>query len=102
MKPIAVIAPQHRYSLPKPAALAHIRKHAREIYATCQPREDWSPPPPPAPPDGPPIESRLMVRQTFSAIPAENRMECGRCSLIFDDKGQVQVELEKPALSLIA
>jgi hypothetical protein len=46
--------------------------------------------------------SRIKVREAFSAIPAAGKAECGRCSLIFDDKGQVEVELEKPALSLLA
>jgi beta-lactamase superfamily II metal-dependent hydrolase len=55
-RPVAVIAPQYRYSLPKPVALNHIFGHAREIYATCQPQLDWSPAPTPSSPGGPPIE----------------------------------------------
>ena len=99
-KPIAIVAPRWRYSLPKPDALTHIFQHAREVYSTSQPRLQWTPPPLPTSPGGPPLESRLKVRELFSANPILDWSECGRCSLIFDDKGQVQIELEKPALSL--
>jgi beta-lactamase superfamily II metal-dependent hydrolase len=100
-KPIAVVAPRWRYSLPKPDALTHISQHAREIYSTSQPRIQWTPSLPPASPGGPPIESRIKVREAFSAIPAAGRAECGRCSLVFDDKGKVEVEVKPPGRSLV-
>lgn len=100
-KPIAVVAPRWRYWLPKPDALNHIFQHAREIYSTSQPRLEWTPPPLPSSPGGPPLESRLKVRESFSAIPAAGWADCGRCSLIFDDKGKVQVEVEPPGRSLL-
>lgn len=100
-KPIAVVTPQWRYSLPKPDALSHIFQHVREIYSTSQPRIPWTPPPLPSSPSGPPLESRLKIRESFSAIPAAGGAEFGRCSLIFDDKGEVQVEVESPGRSLL-
>jgi hypothetical protein len=98
---VAVVTPQFRYSLPTRKALDEISRHASRIFATCSPRLDWSHPPVLSPLDGPPIESRITVREAFSAIPAAGWTQCGRCSLIFDEKGEMQVELELPAVSLL-
>ena len=98
-KPIALIAPQERFRLPKPAALTHIGGHARAIYSTCPPQIDWVSPRV-ASGTGPPLESRIAIRETFSAIPAAGDPRCGRCSLRFNDRGDVDIELRDPAVAL--
>lgn len=96
-RPIAVVTPYHRHSLPKPSALDHISPHAREIFSTCPPRLGWTAP---ASSGAAPLESRLLIRRSFSAIPEAGMRECGRCTLIIDDEGGVVVEIEPPGLSL--
>jgi len=99
-KPVAVIAPAHRYKLPNPAALTHISGYARAIYATCRPRLDWAMPRPPSR-TGAPIESRIAIRETFSAFPAADGIGIGQCSLKFDAEGNVDIELREPAVTLM-
>ena len=98
-KPIAVIAPAHRYKLPKPAALTLISSHADTIVATCQPRLDWAVPRLSGR-TGPPLESRIAMRTHLSAMHLADGSPCGQCSLQLDNKGNVKVELTKPAIQL--
>jgi beta-lactamase superfamily II metal-dependent hydrolase len=103
-KPIAVVAPAHRYKLPKRPALMHISENARAIYATCMPRSEWNSP---RAGDGAgiaagtSIESRIAIRETFSTIASLPMSETGRCSFTFDSVGNVDVELDAPAVSLM-
>lgn len=99
-KPIAVVTPRHRHKLPTAVALDHISTHASAIHATCQPRLDGSM----ARPEGgsrPPLESRIAIRQTFSAVAESNNPGPGRCSLNLHADGNVQAELAAPAVSLM-
>lgn len=98
-RPIAVIAPRHRYKLPKPAALAHIFENAETILTTCQPRLDWQVPRSMGR-AGPSLESRITIREQVAAVQVPKNPPCGRCSLVFDDKGYVKIELNRPAVSL--
>jgi beta-lactamase superfamily II metal-dependent hydrolase len=98
-KPVALIAPYGQHRLPKPAALDHIGRHASAIYSTCRPRgahrllRAWGQ-------GAPPLASRLAIRNAFAGSPRVAGHSCGRCALLFDDMGNVQVELGDPAMQL--
>ena len=99
-RPIAVIAPRHRYKLPKEKALDHIFQNAEVILTTCKPRIEWSMPRVPGR-LRPSLEDRMTLRNQLSAVPVATGTPCGRCSLGFDDNGNVvRFELIKPAVSL--
>jgi beta-lactamase superfamily II metal-dependent hydrolase len=81
-KPIAVIAPYHRFQLPRPDALQHIRNHTSKIMLTCE--IDLASAPCPV---KQPLKSRMFLRTRLKARSPVPEGECGRCSLIFDAKG---------------
>lgn len=94
-KPVAVIAPSRAYKLPKPAALQEIRGFAKDIYATCE--FDGAGVTNPAKTKGS-IESRLAIRSTFAATPKPaHTTEVGWCSLTFDNRGRVELDVSPPA-----
>ncbi len=99
-KPIAVIAPAHRYKLPKNEALNHISAHSNAIYSTCPPRAEWIASPPSQAIEAS-IESRIAIRDAFSATPELAPNRTGRCAFKFDHEGNVEVELVSPAVTLI-
>ncbi len=97
-KTIAMIAPQHRHKLPRPAALDDISKFANQIVSTCKPKLDW------ASRSGvrePISESRVILRTHLSAMKLADGTPCGQCSLKFDNLGNViERALTEPAVVL--
>ncbi len=97
-KTIAMIAPQHRHKLPKPAGLADISKFASQVVATCKPKLEWKPT------SGvrePLPESRMILRTHLAAMKLADDTPCGQCSFKFDNLGKVvEKVLIEPAMSL--
>ncbi len=95
-KTIAMIAPQHRHKLPRPAGLDDISQFASQIVATCKPKLDW------VSKSGlrePQPESRVILRTHLSAMKLADDTPCGQCSFKFDNLGNVvELALTEPAV----
>jgi beta-lactamase superfamily II metal-dependent hydrolase len=95
-KPLAVVTAYASQDLPRKAALDHIRPHAREILTTCLTalKEDQLP----AWTDPKMARLRLALKQKMGSLIHEISHQCGRCTLVFDDRGQcLEVRTIPPA-----
>jgi beta-lactamase superfamily II metal-dependent hydrolase len=85
-KPLAVVTAYTAQSLPRQTALDHIRPHVRAILTTCltalkdEQLPAWT--------DPETSRLRLALMAKMGRFGIESHHQCGRCSLIFDDRGQ--------------
>ena len=97
-KPIAVIVPYRRFSLPEEEAIEHIRPHAATVLLTCPFGPSGDAPPSTS---SPPLKSRAAVHSCFRARPRRDAAGCGRWTLKFDAEGNcVNREYIDPAYEL--
>jgi hypothetical protein len=86
ISPLAIVTAYAAQHLPRKIALDHIRAHTREILTTCLTavKDDqlptWT--------DPRSARLRLALGQKMGRIVQDVPHQCGRCTLIFDDRGR--------------
>jgi hypothetical protein len=84
--PVAIVTAYAAQRLPREDALDHIRPHTREILTTCLTAVDddqlpaWT--------DPQSARLRLALKQKMGRFVQGMPHQCGRCTLIFNDRGQ--------------
>jgi hypothetical protein len=100
-KPVTVVTAYVSQSLPRQSALNHIIEHADRVLTTCITALKPDQLPTELHPGA--VKSRLALLTKMRLLGDENRHQCGRCSLTFDDQGQcVDQELVPPAAIILA
>jgi hypothetical protein len=94
--PLAIVTAYAAQRLPRKVALEHIRPHTREILTTCLTAVNddqlpgWT--------DPRSARLRLALKQKMGRVVQEMPHQCGRCTLVFDDRGQcIDAQTTPPA-----
>jgi hypothetical protein len=96
VRPIGVVTAYAAQDLPRRVALDHISPHLSSLLTTCVTalRDEQFP----AGTDAAVLRSRLALHRKMGRLVDESRHACGRCTLIFDDRGRlIDRELTPPA-----
>lgn len=93
-KPIAIITPFLRNGLPEAIALEHIGKCTQEMLVTFAPTATQA--------QAASAESRMAMYAELAAKPEPRATGFGRCSLVYDDKGNCLDKTVEPPASDIS
>ena len=100
-KPIGVVTAYVSQRLPTKEALAHIADQTSRLMTTCMTAVKVDELPPNL--DTKNLRSRMALRRKMGGFALEGPHKCGRCSIVFDDRGNcLETRLVGPAVELPA